>query len=317
MIDMQTLRCRTLLLAAVCCHVHLLSASQPLLNPRETNFNADWRFHRGDAPGAEQANFNDSDWRLLDVPHDWSIEDLPPIKDQGPSLTVGNDGWKFAIGDDMKRTAADFDDSAWKLVRIPAGLGGMGYEKTRSMGWFRRGIDVPKELQGKDFLLKIGVVDDADETFFNGVKIGGIGGMPPAYDSSTGSWGKPRIYPVPAGLVKKSGNVLAVRMYNHEGEGGILRTLPDFPVVGPFSPESEGGPATGHTVGGTGWYRKRFKQDAADAGKLVSILFDGVYMNSDVWINGHLLGSRPYGYSAFAYELTPHLKPVGEENVLS
>jgi beta-galactosidase len=317
MMERKMLRWRTLLLGAFCCQIHLLSGSQPLLNPRETNFNADWRFHRGDATGAEQAAFNDSGWRLLDVPHDWSIEDLPPIENQGPSLTVGNEGWKFAIGDDMNRAAVDFDDSAWKLVRIPAGLGGMGYEKTRSMGWFRRGIDVPKELQEKDFLLKIGVVDDADEAFFNGVKIGGIGGMPPAYDSSTGSWGIPRIYPVPARLVKESGNVLAVRMYNHEGEGGILRTLPDFSVVGPFSPESEGGPATGHTVGGTGWYRKHFKQEAADAGKLVSILFDGVYMNSDVWINGHLLGSRPYGYSAFAYDLSPHLKPVGEENVLS
>jgi len=308
-----SLSTRTLIAAAIAFQVQALVAS----SPRDRNFDADWRFHRGDVSGAEQAAFDDSGWRALDVPHDWSIEDLPPLENKEPTFTVEEDGWKFAIGDDMGRAVPDFDDSTWKPVRIPAGLGGMGFEKVRAMGWFRRGIEVPAELQGKDFLLKIGVVDDADETFFNGVMIGGHGGMPPDYDSSTAPWTKPRIYQVPARLVKKSGNVLAVRMYNHEGEGGILRTLPDFKVVGPFSPESVGGPATGHMVGGTGWYRKRFTMDAADAGKLVSIGFDGVYMDSDVWINGHHLGNRPYGYSAFSYDLTPHLKPAGGENVLS
>src|SRR5437588_10938788 len=46
-------------------------------------FNDDWRFHRGDASGAEAAAFEDSAWRALDVPHDWSIEDLPLVPDQG------------------------------------------------------------------------------------------------------------------------------------------------------------------------------------------------------------------------------------------
>jgi len=41
------------------------------------NFDSDWRFHRGGALGAENPDFNDSDWRVLDLPHDWSIEDLP------------------------------------------------------------------------------------------------------------------------------------------------------------------------------------------------------------------------------------------------
>ena len=45
--------------------------------------------------------------------------------------------------------------------------------------------------------------------------------------------------------------------------------------------------------------------------------FDGVYMNSDVWLNGVHLGNRPYGYSSFQYELTPHLKFGGETNVLA
>ncbi len=49
--------------------------------PREQSCDADWRFLRGDAAGAEAPAFDDSQWRMLDVPHDWSIEDLPPKDD--------------------------------------------------------------------------------------------------------------------------------------------------------------------------------------------------------------------------------------------
>jgi beta-galactosidase len=88
-------------------------------------------------------------------------------------------------------------------------------------------------------------------------------------------------------------------------------------VVGPFSKSSIGRAATGWTVGGTGWYRKKFVTEQAHQNKLVSIHFDGVYMNSDVWLNGKLLGNHPYGYTPFYYDLTPYLKPVGQENVIA
>ena len=45
--------------------------------------------------------------------------------------------------------------------------------------------------------------------------------------------------------------------------------------------------------------------------------FDGVYMNADFWINGHPLGNHPYGYTSFEFDLTPYLKPAGQENVLA
>jgi beta-galactosidase len=87
--------------------------------------------------------------------------------------------------------------------------------------------------------------------------------------------------------------------------------------IGPFSEESAGGISTGHVVGGTAWYRKHFTLGKEDKGKVVKILFDGVYMNSDVWINGTHLGNQPYGYSAFSFDLTDHLLPAGEMNVLA
>ncbi len=134
-----------------------------------------WRFHRGDAPGAEDGSFDDSGWRLLDVPHDWSVEDLPGGESQGES-------------------------TIWS-----------------------------------------------------------------------------------------------------EGNGPLKK--------GPFDMyASEGQNATGWTVGGVGWYRKTFDKPAVPRGGKVELRFEGVYMNSEVWINGTHLGSHPYGYTSFLFDITPHLK---------
>ena len=148
-------------------------------------FDDGWRFLRGDAPGAELPAFDDASWRLLDLPHDFSVEDLPP-----------------------RAADANGEGTLWGTTVMPA-------------------------------------------------------------------------------------------------------------RVGPFDTElSQGGRDTGWFVGGTGWYRKRFSAAAVPAGGQVEIVFDGVYMNSDVWLNGTLLGNHPYGYTAFAYDLTPHLRRDGE-NILA
>lgn len=158
-------------------------ATATMANVREQSFNSDWHFHRTDAVGAEQADFEDSRWRSLDVPHDWSIEDL-------------------------------------------SHLGASG-----------------------------------------------------------------------TGTVWTSGNTPT--------------------RVGPFDmAQSAGQGATGWVVGGTGWYRKHFSVAALPAGNSVGVRFDGVYMNSDVWINGKHLGNHPYGYTTFAYDLTPYLKRESD-NVLA
>ena len=86
--------------------------------------------------------------------------------------------------------------------------------------------------------------------------------------------------------------------------------------IGPFDRASIGKMATGFTVGGEGWYRKRFSIDALPADGRVEVLFDGVYKESDVWLNGVHLGQRVHGYAPFAYDLTPHLHR-DQENVLT
>jgi beta-galactosidase len=83
----------------------------------------------------------------------------------------------------------------------------------------------------------------------------------------------------------------------------------DWSIEGTPSQDAPGGGRVGYYPTGTGWYRKSFRLPGGSHGKTVSLEFDGVYMNSDVWINGVHLGRRPYGYISFAYDVTPHLVP--------
>jgi len=89
----------------------------------------------------------------------------------------------------------------------------------------------------------------------------------------------------------------------------------DWSSEGPFGPEYASG--NGYAPGGIGWYRKHFKLDSALHDKLAVVEFDGVYDHAEVWINGHFVGGRPYGYSSFECVLTPLLKFGGQENVLA
>ena len=68
--------------------------------------------------------------------------------------------------------------------------------------------------------------------------------------------------------------------------------------------------------GGVGWYRKTFVVPETYAGKNIFMEFDGIYRNSDVWLNGKHLGYRPNGYISFRYDLTDHILMGGKENVL-
>ncbi|TFG41211.1 MAG: glycoside hydrolase family 2, partial [Bacteroidia bacterium] len=138
---------------------------------RTVSFDEGWRFIKDSLPGAENPDFNDSNWRILDVPHDWSIEDLP----------------------------------------------------------------------------------------------------------------------------------------NQNGED----------VIGPFDKSAIDKMSSGYLVGGIGWYRKSFTLNEADKNKTTYLQFDGVYMNSDVWLNGKHLGFHPYGYTPFYYDITSFLNPAGQPNIVA
>ena len=91
----------------------------------------------------------------------------------------------------------------------------------------------------------------------------------------------------------------------------------DWSIEGEFSKEHSTTFNQGALPAGIGWYRKSFTLPLSAKNKKVAINFDGVYRNSEVWINGQYLGKRPYGYSSFRYDLTPHLKFGKDANIVA
>ena len=91
----------------------------------------------------------------------------------------------------------------------------------------------------------------------------------------------------------------------------------DWSIEGTFDEKHPATAGGGALPGGIGWYRKTFTLEESQKDKIHYIQFDGIYMNSEVWINGHYLGKRPFGYISFQYELTPYLHYGEEENVIA
>ena len=89
----------------------------------------------------------------------------------------------------------------------------------------------------------------------------------------------------------------------------------DWAIEGDFSPANPSGASGGALPGGIGWYRKHFSVNSKEKNKRYVIAFDGVYMNATVYVNGHKLGIRPYGYSSFEYDITPYINKVGDNVV--
>ena len=108
--------------------------------------------------------------------------------------------------------------------------------------------------------------------------------------------------------------------YNEGFDDASWRNLSvphDWSIELPFNINSASGGGGGYLEGGIGWYRKSFILPKSSLGKRITIQFEGVYMNSQVWINGHLLGTRPYGYSTFEYNLTPYIHSGKTPNVIA
>lgn len=285
---------------------------------RIQSFDSDWRFYSGEINGAEKPEYNDSSWIKVDVPHDWSIEGLAhsEIKmEDEMELQVVKGEWKFSKGDNLLWKDPEFNDDSWQTVKLPSTWEEHSkYTQDNVYGWYRRELNIPADLKGKDIFLNVGKIDDADETYFNGVKVGGLGHFPPNY---TTAWDIIRRYKIPGNIIHYGNkNSIAVRVFDGIQGGGIYSDGTKI-TEGIFESTSPAGSGGGYINAGTGWYRKEFKLPENIQGKCVFIEFDGVYMNSDVWLNGVHLGNRPYGYSSFQYELTPHLKFDDEKNVLA
>jgi len=114
----------------------------------------------------------------------------------------------------------------------------------------------------------------------------------------------------------KDDSLASKPVYNDVGWRNL--TLPhDWSIEFDFAKENPATTQGGALPTGIGWYRKIFILPASAQNKYVRIEFDGVYRNSEVWINGNYLGKRPYGYSSFSYDLTKYIKPSPAKNVIA
>jgi hypothetical protein len=123
-------------------------------------------------------------------------------------------------GDNPQWSDPGFDDSEWESVAIPQPWENYdGMENYDGFGWYRLYFYLPTDWSPSDLTLSLGRLDDCDETFLNGTIIGSGGAMPPHYQSAQNLF---RIYRIPAEVVDWKGqNVLAVRVYDGGGRGGL------------------------------------------------------------------------------------------------
>ncbi|RMH58217.1 MAG: glycoside hydrolase family 15 protein [Candidatus Hydrogenedentota bacterium] len=139
-----------------------------------------------------------------------------------PILRLGN-GWFFASGDDPAWKYSPPDSVAPLAIGTPWEV--QGYKSLDGWGWYFRRFKTPDELPADSVLfLFLGEIDDADETYLDGELLGQTGSFPPRFRSA---WNKWRIYAVPRALFfSKKEHLLAVRVYDNSGKGGMLAGIP-------------------------------------------------------------------------------------------
>ncbi|MGZ0711724.1 alpha/beta hydrolase-fold protein (plasmid) [Coraliomargarita sp. W4R53] len=143
---------------------------------------------------------------------------FPATAAEAPStVSIDLEGtWKFAKGDSPSYADPAFDDSSWADQAVPDDGG--NFASYDGFGWYRLAFDLPLGASGQNLVASLGFLDDVDEAFLNGVRIGGSGSMPP---NASSQWFEKRLYPVPATAPNFGGeNVLAVRVYDMSGGGG-------------------------------------------------------------------------------------------------
>ncbi len=128
--------------------------------------------------------------------------------------------WKFEVGDEPAWSAQQFDDSRWEQIHVPGQWEEQGYPGYDGFAWYRKKFKAPARPVDGALYLRIGNVDDVDETYINGLMVGYYGELPPHY--ATG-YGQLRQYAISPDIIRwGEENVIAVRVYDGEMAGGIV-----------------------------------------------------------------------------------------------
>jgi hypothetical protein len=134
--------------------------------------------------------------------------------------------WQFKTGDSERWKDPQFDDHTWNKIFVPAFWETQGYAHYDGFTWYRLHCKIPAELADKTLILMLGRIDDLDETYVNGEMVGRTGRMydNPRRNHLDGEYQVMRAYTIPSGVLKGGAeNVIAVRVFDGEGPGGIYQ----------------------------------------------------------------------------------------------
>ncbi|MBN1819499.1 MAG: glycoside hydrolase [Prolixibacteraceae bacterium] len=127
--------------------------------------------------------------------------------------------WDFTVGDNLDWAKPSADISDWDQITVPDEWERY-YEGYNGFAWYRKTFNFRLSTSVNELVLFLGYVDDIDEVYINGIKIGQSGKFPPGLITA---WDVERIYHFPKNILKESDNVIAVRVYDERREGGIVR----------------------------------------------------------------------------------------------
>jgi hypothetical protein len=231
--------------------------------------------------------------------------------------------WQFSIGVNDEWISQKFDDSSWESIKAPSPWEDQGFNGYNGYAYYRKKINISQNYKGRMLYLNLGYIDDVDEVYFNGDKIGSTGSFPPEYNTA---YNAERIYYIPEELIKfDSPNLIVVKVYDSEGEGGIVsgeiglyggkssvkmdinlqtkwKFQPGDDLRRKESDYDDSGwgeifvPAKWEDQGyrdydGYAWYRKSFVLPVANDNEKMVLLLGKIDDIDQVYINGILVGS--------------------------
>ncbi len=128
--------------------------------------------------------------------------------------------WQFSIGMNEEWISPKFNDSNWESIKVPSPWEDEGFNGYNGYAFYRKNITISSNYKDRMLYLNMGYIDDVDEVYLNGNKIGSTGSFPPNYSTA---YNAERIYYIPAEYINFDGsNLIAVKVYDSEQQGGIV-----------------------------------------------------------------------------------------------
>jgi len=128
--------------------------------------------------------------------------------------------WKFSIGERDEWLEFGYNDESWEQLYVPETWEEQGFHGYNGFATYRKQFNLSSDREGLMLYLGLGYIDDVDEVFVNGIKVGSTGSFPPNYETA---YNANRFYYMPENVLNYSGkNVIAVVVYDSQQHGGIV-----------------------------------------------------------------------------------------------